>query len=121
MKVVIIGGGEVGFHVAKALSEEDYDITVIDTPGLLNPGQLTSKLTTEELRQVVPSRQINTITLRCTEGKTILIGAIARIELVEGPPFFLSFFLVLFIPPACMKATSGTASETRWTTICSRI
>ena len=30
MKVIIIGGGEVGFHVAKALSEEDYDITVID-------------------------------------------------------------------------------------------
>ena len=30
MKVVIIGGGEVGFHVARALSEEDYDITVID-------------------------------------------------------------------------------------------
>ena len=30
MKVVIIGGGEVGFHVAKALSEKDYDITVID-------------------------------------------------------------------------------------------
>jgi len=30
MKVVIIGGGEVGFHVAKALSEENYDITVID-------------------------------------------------------------------------------------------
>ena len=23
MKVVIIGGGEVGFHVAKALSEEE--------------------------------------------------------------------------------------------------
>ena len=30
MKVVIIGAGEVGFHVAKALSEENYDITVID-------------------------------------------------------------------------------------------
>ena len=30
MKVVILGAGEVGFHVAKALSEEDYDITVID-------------------------------------------------------------------------------------------
>jgi len=30
VKVIIIGGGEVGFHVAKALSEEDYDITVID-------------------------------------------------------------------------------------------
>ena len=30
MKVMIIGAGEVGFHVAKALSEENYDITVID-------------------------------------------------------------------------------------------
>ena len=30
MKVVIIGAGEVGFHVAKALSEENYDITIID-------------------------------------------------------------------------------------------
>ena len=30
MKVVIIGAGEVGFHVAKALSEENCDITIID-------------------------------------------------------------------------------------------
>lgn len=30
MRIVIIGVGEVGFHVAKALSQEDHDITVID-------------------------------------------------------------------------------------------
>ena len=30
MKIVIIGAGEVGFHIAKALSEENYDTTVID-------------------------------------------------------------------------------------------
>ena len=26
MKIVIIGVGEVGFHVAKSLSQEDHDI-----------------------------------------------------------------------------------------------
>ena len=31
MRVVIIGAGEVGFHIAKSLSELDYDIAVIDT------------------------------------------------------------------------------------------
>ena len=31
MRIVIIGVGEVGFHVAKALSQEDFDITVIDS------------------------------------------------------------------------------------------
>lgn len=30
MKIVIIGAGEVGFHLAKALSEENYDTTLID-------------------------------------------------------------------------------------------
>ena len=30
MRIVIIGAGEVGFHVAKALSQDDHDITVID-------------------------------------------------------------------------------------------
>lgn len=30
MRIVIIGAGEVGFHIAKALSQEDYDITVIE-------------------------------------------------------------------------------------------
>ncbi len=30
MQIVIIGAGEVGYHVARALSQEDYDITMID-------------------------------------------------------------------------------------------
>lgn len=30
MRIVIIGAGEVGFHVAKALSLEDFDITIVD-------------------------------------------------------------------------------------------
>ncbi|MFQ6674516.1 MAG: NAD-binding protein, partial [Fidelibacterota bacterium] len=30
MKMVIIGAGEVGFHLAKGLSEGNFDITVID-------------------------------------------------------------------------------------------
>ena len=30
MKIIIIGAGEVGFQLAKGLSEEDFDITIID-------------------------------------------------------------------------------------------
>jgi len=30
MRIIIIGAGEVGFHVAKALSQDNYDITVVD-------------------------------------------------------------------------------------------
>lgn len=31
MKIVIIGDGKVGYKLAKQLSEEDYDIVMIDS------------------------------------------------------------------------------------------
>ena len=30
MKIVVIGAGEVGFQLSKVLSEEDFDITIIE-------------------------------------------------------------------------------------------
>lgn len=68
-------------------------ITMIDTPGLLNAGQLTSKLNTAELRQVIPVKPINAVTLRVQEGKCVLLGGLATIELLEGRPFFFTFFV----------------------------
>lgn len=61
-------------------------MTVIDTPGLINSGHLTSKLTTEELRQVIPSKPINAVTFRIEETKCVLMGGFARIELTEVIP-----------------------------------
>lgn len=58
-------------------------MTVIDTPGLINKGHLTSKLTIQELKKVIPAKPINAVTLRLEEGKCVLLGALARIELVE--------------------------------------
>eukprot|EP01040_Poterioochromonas_malhamensis_P000552 gene552-591_t len=69
------------------------DITMIDTPGLINRGHLTSKLTTDELKQVIPAKPINAITLRIEEGKCILMGGLAKFEMIEGRPFFFTFYL----------------------------
>ena len=68
-------------------------LTMIDTPGLINKGQLTAKLTTDELKQVIPRKPIDTVTLRVSQGKCILMGGLARIELLEGLPFFFTFFV----------------------------
>lgn len=58
-------------------------ITMIDTPGLLKTGQLTAKLNTAELGQVIPSKPIKPITLRVLEKKVVLIGGLASVELLE--------------------------------------
>jgi ribosome biogenesis GTPase A len=68
-------------------------ITVIDTPGLINPGQLTTMLTPKELNAVIPAKPVSPVTFRAEEGKTLMIGALARIELVSGRPFNFTFFI----------------------------
>jgi ribosome biogenesis GTPase A len=58
-------------------------VSVFDTPGLINKGQLTAKLTIDELKKVIPIKPVNAITLRVSENKTVLIGGLARVELAE--------------------------------------
>ena len=42
---------------------------------------------------MVPSRKVEHVTLRVSEGKGVMLGGLARVEMVEGRPFFLTFFL----------------------------
>jgi ribosome biogenesis GTPase A len=68
-------------------------ITMVDTPGLLKPGQLTARLTPAELRQVIPSKPVLAVTLRLAEGKSLLLGGLAQLDLVEGRPFFFTSYV----------------------------
>ena len=68
-------------------------VALYDTPGLILPHQLTSKLSSDDLKVVIPQRKVDVVTLRVGEGKTVLLGGVARVEFLEGRPFFLTFFV----------------------------
>eukprot|EP01031_Cornospumella_fuschlensis_P026471 gene26471-31993_t len=67
-------------------------LTLIDTPGILPPGHLTCKLTPAELAQILPRKSVKPVTLRVLEGKAVLIGGLAKIELTQGRPVFFTVF-----------------------------
>jgi ribosome biogenesis GTPase A len=58
-------------------------VQMIDTPGLINRQQLTSRLNTTELKMVIPNQQIHHVTLSVQEKYCVLIGGLAKIEVVE--------------------------------------
>lgn len=68
-------------------------VSLYDTPGIIMSHQLTNSLNAEELRRVLPARSVEKVTLRLGEGKALFLGALARIEVVEGKPFFFSAFV----------------------------
>eukprot|EP00177_Eucheuma_denticulatum_P006089 GFKZ01011102.1.p1 GENE.GFKZ01011102.1~~GFKZ01011102.1.p1 ORF type:complete len:646 (+),score=82.36 GFKZ01011102.1:322-2259(+) len=67
-------------------------VNLYDTPGLMMPHQLTNFLEEKELKAVLPSSNVDHVTFRLEQGKAIYIGALARIEVVEGKAFFFTCF-----------------------------
>ncbi|KAG7355987.1 GTPase [Nitzschia inconspicua] len=65
-----------------------------DTPGLLVPGTITQLLTPEELKIVCPKKKVEPITFRVASGKCVLVGGLAKIEVVgDSRPFMFTFFV----------------------------
>lgn len=65
-----------------------------DTPGLLVQGTMTQYLTPAELKMVVPKKKVEPITFRVGSGKCVLIGGLARIEVIgDTKPFLFTFFV----------------------------
>ncbi|CBZ52891.1 Predicted GTPases (ISS), related [Neospora caninum Liverpool] len=61
------------------------DFKLIDTPGIPSRHQVTSLLRfAADLYSIVPSKRLQPITYAVTEGKSLLIGAMARIDLAQG-------------------------------------
>jgi 30S ribosome assembly GTPase len=71
----------------------DKSVSLYDTPGIIMTHQLTNSLDAQELRAVLPARSVERVTLRLGEGKALYLGALARIEVVEGRPFFFTAFV----------------------------
>lgn len=66
---------------------------LMDTPGLLVPGTLTTKLPMTDLLNVIPqTKGSRRVTLHMTEGRSILLGGLARIDLVKGRPYQFTVF-----------------------------
>jgi len=56
-----------------------------DTPGVPHPYQLTSRLNFQELSAVLPRRRLKPRTYCVPVGNTILIGGLARVDVISGP------------------------------------
>ncbi|KAJ9515420.1 hypothetical protein QJQ45_016414 [Haematococcus lacustris] len=56
-----------------------------DTPGVAHTHQLTALLKPEEVKQVLPTRTLLPRTFRLGHGSSLLLGGLARVDVVEHP------------------------------------
>ena len=56
-----------------------------DTPGVPHDFQLTSWLALDEVKALLPSKQLKPRTFRIGPGHTLLLGGLARLDVVAAP------------------------------------
>lgn len=66
---------------------------IIDTPGLINPSQMTNMLSVEDLKYVLPKKEIKARIYQLDANQTVFIGGLASFSFVEGEhqPFVFYF------------------------------
>ncbi|ORM40914.1 Uncharacterized protein YqeH [Babesia sp. Xinjiang] len=76
---------------------------LFDTPGIVVNDSFTSYLTANELKVAVPSSLGLTKPLRVGAGHTLLLGQFARIDILEGRPFFFTPYFSKHIQVSVMR------------------
>ena len=91
--------------VKVALRDDGPD--VYDTPGLLMPDALGSRLTEPELGAVLP-REFNPVALRVQPGGSVLLGALGRVDVIASE--LGAFFLTFYVAPGLTLHPTSTAN-----------
>ena len=71
----------------------DDDLTLIDTPGFIEKDNISEYIDAKTLKKVMPHKEIRPITYQISEGTTLLIDNMLRIEYVKGEKNSFTFYL----------------------------
>lgn len=60
------------------------DHAIIDTPGIIRRTQLAHYLSREDIKTVLPQKEIKPKTFQLNEGQTIFLAGLARVDLIQS-------------------------------------
>jgi ribosome biogenesis GTPase YqeH len=62
----------------------DNNITLVDTPGLIEKGNIVDSINPKLLKKIVPKKEIKPIVYQIYEGQSLVIDNIMRIDYIKG-------------------------------------
>ena len=58
---------------------------LVDTPGIFRPGQVVHQLNPQEVKTVIPRKELKPRTYQLNPGQSLFIGGLGRFDYVQGP------------------------------------
>src|SRR5699024_2174265 len=61
----------------------DDDAALIDTPGIMNEHQLAHYVSNQDLKKVIPNKEIKTRNYQLNENQSLFVGGLARLDFIK--------------------------------------
>jgi len=87
------------------------DLILIDTPGLIDRGNISNYLETNDIKKLINKKEIKPKTYQIKKGQCLIIDNIARIDYVEGERNSFT----LYIPNSLKVKKMNASKQTRLT------
>jgi len=69
------------------------DITIVDTPGLIDRGNIFNYVSIDQIKKINPKKEIKPDTFQVKEGQCLVIPELFRIDYIEGNKNSFTFFV----------------------------
>ncbi len=76
----------------------DQKSSLYDTPGVINTEQIIHMLSPQEIKSVMPTKQVNPKIYQLREEQTLFLGGFARLDFVQGAPQSFVIYISNEIP-----------------------
>eukprot|EP00898_Chlorokybus_atmophyticus_P007144 jgi/Chlat1/7430/Chrsp6S07450 len=84
---------------------------LLDTPGIIHAHQVTTRLDTEEVLQLLPRKKLKPRTFRVQVGSCVHVGSVARLDVIAAPGSSLYLTLWASADVACHMGKIEGAGE----------
>lgn len=62
----------------------DDDTYLIDTPGIVNKDQIVHYVSKQDLKRIIPQKEIKPRVYQLNSGQTLFVGGLARLDFIKG-------------------------------------
>lgn len=87
-----------GTTLGKLAIQVTDELTVYDTPGLINNQQITNYLGTSSLKKITPKKELKAVTYQLNSQQVLFISGLVIFKYVKGPKISVTIYVANSLP-----------------------
>lgn len=102
-----------GTTLAKIEIPVNKKVKLVDTPGIINEGQIYNYVEKDTLKQIIPKKEVRAYTYQLSSEQTLFVSGLVQLDFVEGQRTSFTIYMSNELEPHRTKLSNSREYRTR--------